>query len=146
MPVLLVPHAPSTVFELDGCVIGNIMYTKASLIREDGVSVPAETSGPLRVDPEYQRRGYPHGRLRASALCLAFEQERSDGGALSMKCGVIGASFESYGFLGRPFASRPLQKRGAAQVYPLKGDYDAPGSDLRPCVLSCLNIGVDGDE
>ncbi len=55
------------VLELDGRVIGNIMYTKASLIRDDGASVPAVTFGPLCIDPEHQRRGY--GRMLVERSC-----------------------------------------------------------------------------
>lgn len=55
------------VLELDGRVIGNIMYTKASLIGKNGTSVPAVTFGPLCVDPAYQRRGY--GRMLVERSC-----------------------------------------------------------------------------
>ncbi len=46
------------VAERNGAVIGSIMYTKASLISEDGAAVPAATFGPVCIAPEYQRRGY----------------------------------------------------------------------------------------
>ncbi|MCI9478011.1 MAG: N-acetyltransferase [Lachnospiraceae bacterium] len=46
------------VLELDGQVIGNIMYTKARLVDEEGRKKEILTFGPLSVLPEYQRKGY----------------------------------------------------------------------------------------
>lgn len=46
------------VLELDGQVIGNIMYTKAKLIDELGAEKEILTFGPVSIDPEYQRTGY----------------------------------------------------------------------------------------
>lgn len=46
------------VAELDGEVIGNIMYTKARLTDEKGEEKQILTFGPVSILPEYQRRGY----------------------------------------------------------------------------------------
>lgn len=46
------------VLDLDGQVIGNIMYTKARLVDEAGEEQTALTFGPVCVLPEYQRQGY----------------------------------------------------------------------------------------
>ncbi|QNM06037.1 GNAT family N-acetyltransferase [Qiania dongpingensis] len=46
------------VMELDGQVIGNIMYTKAKLTDESGVEKEILTFGPVCVVPEHQRKGY----------------------------------------------------------------------------------------
>ena len=46
------------VIELDGKVIGNIMYTKAKLVDEQGNEKAILTFGPISILPEYQRRGY----------------------------------------------------------------------------------------
>ena len=46
------------VLELDGQVIGNIMYTKARLVDEEGREKAILTFGPLSVLPEHQRKGY----------------------------------------------------------------------------------------
>ena len=46
------------VIELDGHVIGNIMYTKAKLVDESGEEKEILTFGPVCVLPEYQRMGY----------------------------------------------------------------------------------------
>lgn len=46
------------VLELNGHVIGNIMYTKANLIDENGNEKEILTFGPVSVLPVYQRMGY----------------------------------------------------------------------------------------
>lgn len=46
------------VIELDGKIIGNIMYTKATLTDEDGKEKTILTFGPVCIAPEHQRRGY----------------------------------------------------------------------------------------
>lgn len=46
------------VLEEDGRIIGNIMYTKASLVDETGAVKEILTFGPLCVSPEHQRMGY----------------------------------------------------------------------------------------
>ncbi len=46
------------VLEKDGKIIGNIMYTKAHLLSEDGVKKEIVSFGPVCVAPEYQRQGY----------------------------------------------------------------------------------------
>lgn len=46
------------VIELDGQIIGNIMYTKARLTDEKGTEKEILTFGPVSVLPQYQRKGY----------------------------------------------------------------------------------------
>ena len=46
------------VIELDGNIIGNIMYTKAILRDELGIEKTILSFGPLCILPEYQRKGY----------------------------------------------------------------------------------------
>lgn len=46
------------VAELDGQVIGNIMYTKAKLVDAAGTEKEILTFGPVSIAPEYQRMGY----------------------------------------------------------------------------------------
>lgn len=46
------------VAELDGQVIGNIMYTKAALIDENSAEKEILTFGPVSIAPEFQRMGY----------------------------------------------------------------------------------------
>lgn len=46
------------VLELDGKIIGNIMYTKSRLVNETGHEKNIVTFGPVCILPEYQRKGY----------------------------------------------------------------------------------------
>ena len=46
------------VLELDGEVIGNVMYTRSKLTDESGQQKEILTFGPLCVLPGYQRMGY----------------------------------------------------------------------------------------
>ena len=46
------------VLELDGQIIGNIMYTKAKLVDRNGKEKEILTFGPVSIAPEYQRMGY----------------------------------------------------------------------------------------
>ncbi|WP_455683856.1 GNAT family N-acetyltransferase [Thomasclavelia sp.] len=46
------------VIELDGQIIGNIMYTKAKLVDENGNEKSILTFGPVCIAPKYQRMGY----------------------------------------------------------------------------------------
>ena len=61
------------VIELDGRVIGNIMYTKAKLTDENGTEKEIFTFGPVSILPEHQRNGYgkmliEHSIKRAAEL------------------------------------------------------------------------------
>lgn len=58
------------VLELDGRIVGNIMYTRAKLVNEAGAEKPVLTFGPLSIRPEWQRRGYGK-RLIAHSLAQA---------------------------------------------------------------------------
>lgn len=46
------------IIEMDGNIIGNIMYTKARLVDEKGEEKKVLTFGPVSILPEYQRKGY----------------------------------------------------------------------------------------
>ncbi|NCB42629.1 MAG: N-acetyltransferase [Clostridia bacterium] len=64
------------VAELDGRLVGNIMYTKAKLIDEEGGEKRILTFGPLSVLPGYQRKGIGKELLRFSfekALELGYD-------------------------------------------------------------------------
>ena len=61
------------VLELDGRIIGNIMYTRATLTGQDGGQKHIVTFGPVSIAPAYQRQGYGaklirHSLLQAKAL------------------------------------------------------------------------------
>ena len=64
------------VLELNGAVIGNIMYTKAFLTGEDGRRKEILTFGPVCILPKYQRRGYGKMMMEHSfrkALDLGYD-------------------------------------------------------------------------
>lgn len=62
------------VLELDGKIIGNIMYTKAKLADENGQEKDILTFGPVSIMPGYQRKGYGRQLIEYS-----FEQARALG-------------------------------------------------------------------
>lgn len=66
------------VAELDGQVVGNIMFTRAALTDEQGVETNILTFGPLCIAPEHQRKGFGKKLMEH-----AFRQ------AAGMGCGVI---------------------------------------------------------
>ena len=54
------------VIEVEGQIIGNIMYTKAKLIDEKREEKNILTFGPVCILPEYQRKGYGKKLLKYS--------------------------------------------------------------------------------
>lgn len=54
------------VLELDGEIIGNIMYTKATLTDDTGTVKEILTFGPICIAPEHQRKGYGRRLLEYS--------------------------------------------------------------------------------
>lgn len=52
--------------EVNGCIIGNVMYTKAWLIDEEGYEKEILTFGPVFILGEYQRQGYSKALLEES--------------------------------------------------------------------------------
>ncbi len=64
------------VMELDGRVMGNIMYTRAALADESGGEKEILTFGPVSIAPEYQRQGFGKRLMEhsfARALELGYE-------------------------------------------------------------------------
>lgn len=64
------------VIEVDGRVIGNIMYTKAKLTDEENAEKEIVTFGPVSILPEYQRMGYGKMLMEHSfekALALGYD-------------------------------------------------------------------------
>lgn len=54
------------VAQLDGEIVGNIMYTKARLVDEVGAEKEILTFGPVCVAPEHQRKGYGKALMEES--------------------------------------------------------------------------------
>ena len=46
------------VMEMDGKMIGHVMFSKAELVLDDGRHVPSWTFGPISIHPDYKRKGY----------------------------------------------------------------------------------------
>lgn len=46
------------VMELDGTLIGHIMYARSEIACSDGRALPIMTLGPISLAPEYKRQGY----------------------------------------------------------------------------------------
>lgn len=64
------------VAELDGRIVGSIMYTHARLVAEDGSEKPILTFGPVCIHPDVQRRGWGKQLIEASfqrALELGYD-------------------------------------------------------------------------
>lgn len=59
------------VIELNGKLIGNIMYTKAELTDEKGTKKEILTFGPVSILPEYQRKGYGKRLIQHSLRAAA---------------------------------------------------------------------------
>ena len=110
------------VIELDGQVIGNIMYTKARLVDEAGTEKEILTFGPVSIDPQHQRRGYGKMLLEHS-----FEQ------AVQLGYDVIVILGSPMNYVGRGFkSSRKLNICMENGKYPAQLDgrkwfyYDSP--------------------
>ena len=54
------------VAEVDGQIVGHIIYSHAHILRPDGTKVPVVNFGPLSVWPQYQRMGVGGALLRHS--------------------------------------------------------------------------------
>ena len=56
----------SLVMELDGQIIGQIMFSKAEIILDDGSHFPSWTFGPISIAPDCKRQGYGLALLKYS--------------------------------------------------------------------------------
>ena len=81
------------VLELDGSIIGNIMYTKAWLEDENGERKEILSFGPLCVSPEYQRQ-----KLGKILIEHSFEAGRRMGYDVDINFGNPG-NYVSRGFV-----------------------------------------------
>ena len=65
------------VAELDGKLVGSILYTRSWLLDEQGQSMDILTFGPLCVLPEYQRQGIGSALIRHTAQLAAQNGEKA---------------------------------------------------------------------
>lgn len=56
----------SLVMELDGKIIGHVMYVHSVICGDDGSTIPIMTFGPISIAPEYQRQGYGRKLMEVS--------------------------------------------------------------------------------
>ncbi len=81
------------VMEKGGTLIGHIMYSKATIVKEDGSILPAWTFGPISIHPDYQRKGFGLKLLKYS-----MEKARAMGvGVLCMEGNL--AFYQHAGFV-----------------------------------------------
>ena len=84
------------VMEMDGSLIGQNMFMKASIKADDGREIPIMTMGPICITPELKRRGY--GKI---LLDYSLEEARKYGcGALCFE-----GNIDFYGKSGFTYAS-----------------------------------------
>lgn len=62
----------SLVLELDGKLIGHVMYVRSEICVDDGRSIPVMTFGPISIASEYKRKGYGTILLRESMRRAEF--------------------------------------------------------------------------
>ncbi len=96
----------SLVMELDGRLIGHVMYVRSAIHADDGRTVPVMTFGPISIAPEVKRKGWGTVLLRESM----HRAELLGAGALAIEgnIGFYGKSgFEVAGTRGIRYAAEP---------------------------------------
>lgn len=79
------------IMEIDGKIMGHVMYARSAIKTDDGRTIPIMTFGPISIAPEYKRQGYGAALLRCS-----MEKAREMGaGALA-----ITGNIDFYGLAG----------------------------------------------
>jgi putative acetyltransferase len=73
------------VMEMDGKLIGHVMYMRSEVHADDGRVISTMTFGPISIAPEYKRRGYGTILLRHS-----MEEARRMGAGAILITGSIG--------------------------------------------------------
>lgn len=96
----------SLVLELDGKIIGHVMYVHSVIYGDDGSTIPVMTFGPISIAPEYQRQGY--GRLLLEASMAKAEEMGAGAIAITGNILVYGKSgFEKGKNLGIRYEEDP---------------------------------------
>lgn len=132
------------VMELDGKLIGHVMFVRAVIKADDGRMLPMMTFGPISIHPDYQRKGY--GKI---LLDYALDQAAEMGvGAICMegnidfygKCGFTVASTRGIHYYAEPreeivpyFLIRELKKgflEGVTGIYQTPKGYFVDDADV----------------
>ena len=68
------------VMEVDGDIMGHVMYVRSVIKTEDGKTIPIMTFGPISIAPQLKRQGYG-----TALLCYSMEKAKEMGtGALAI--------------------------------------------------------------
>ena len=87
---------PDFVMELDGNIIGQVVFCRAEVLSDDGRHIPILTFGPIGIAPEHKRKGYG-----LALLNYALDKARGMGfGAVCME-----GNIDFYGKAGFVLAS-----------------------------------------
>lgn len=132
------------VMELDGKLIGHVMFVRAVIKADDGRMLPMMTFGPISIHPDYQRKGY--GKI---LLDYALKKAAEMGvGAICMegnidfygKCGFTVASTHGIHYYAEPreeivpyFLIRELKKgflEGVTGIYQTPKGYFVDDADV----------------
>ena len=73
------------VMEVDGEIIGHVMYVRSAIKTDDGGTIPIMTFGPISIAPKFKRQGYGTILLRHS-----MEQAKAMGAGALAITGNIG--------------------------------------------------------
>ncbi len=98
------------VMEEDGKIIGHVMYSKATIVREDGGILPAWTFGPISILPEYKRKGYG-----LKLLTYSMEKAREMGIGVLCMDGGKDRFLQARGVCCRQHFEDPLPRRAKGQ-------------------------------
>lgn len=74
----------SLVMELDGKIIGHVMYVWSKINADNGKEIKVMTFGPISIHPDYKRKGY--GKI---LLDYSMEKARQMNGGCLLICGNI---------------------------------------------------------
>ena len=132
------------VMEMDGQIVGHVMFVKAAIAADDGRTLPIMTFGPISIHPDFQRKGY--GK---ALLDFALEKAAEMGvGAVCMegnidfygKCGFEVASGRGIHYYAEPreevvpyFLLKELKKGfldGVTGTYHTPDGYFADDADI----------------
>ena len=98
------------VMELDGELIGQVVYVRSHILCSDGKELPILTFGPIGIAPKYKRQGYGKRLLDAS---LATARELGAGAT------AITGNIDFYGKSG----FLPAKEKGICYADDPEGDY-----------------------
>lgn len=94
------------VMELDGKLVGHVMFMRAQIKADDGRILPIMTFGPISIHPDFKRKGY--GKILLD--CALNEARKMGVGAICMegnidfygKCGFVVASTRDIHYYAEP--------------------------------------------